>query len=102
MIAVEYLEFDINASGSGLMYITCHEDGVWYRYLCCRVYNNKGLKFDLNYCELLGICNGDGEETNDFIPARHWVEECLKLNGVKTIMKNVYWNQLQKIRGEEI
>lgn len=56
----------------------------------------------MNYCELLGICNGDGEETDDFVPARHWVEESLKLKGVKTIMKNVYWNQLQKLRGEKI
>lgn len=98
MITVEYLEFDINADGRGIMYLTCNESGVWYRYLACRVYNNRGLKFDLNCCELLGICNSEGIESDDFTPARHWVEECLRSAGVKTIMKNVYWNQLQKLR----
>ncbi len=90
---IEYLEFDINEQGKGLMLITC-TDGSYWHYIACGVFNNKGLKFDLNACELLGMCNSDGVEPPDvvasFTPAREYLEQCLAADGVKTRLKDEY------------
>lgn len=97
---IEYLEFDINEQGRGLMFITC-TDGSYWHYIACGVFNNKGLKFDLNACELLGMCNSDGVEPSDvvanFTPAREYLEQCLTVDGVKTRLKNEYWRTLKAV-----
>lgn len=91
---IEYLEFDIDENGKGVMYILC-TDSVFWHYISCEVFNNRGLKFDLNTCNLIGICNSEGVEPPDviakLIPARHYVEECLAVEGTKTQLKNEYW-----------
>lgn len=98
---IEYLEFDLDTNGKSVMYITCHEDNVWHYYLGCGVYNNNGLKFDLNACEILGCHDSNGVEPHDivanFIPARDLLEDCLSVKGVKTIIKDYYWQCYQEI-----
>ena len=95
---IEYLEFDINSDGKGLMFITC-TNGSYYYYLGCGVFNNKGLKFDLAATEILGCCDSEGVEPPDivanFTSARHLIEECFAVKGAKTMLKNIYWKQLK-------
>lgn len=98
---IEYLEFDIDDAGRGVMYFTC-TNGSFYYYLGCGVFNNKGLKFDIAASEIIGCCNSEGIEPPDivtnFIAARQLIEDCFEVAGTKTRLKNEYWQVLQARR----
>ncbi len=96
---IDYLEFDIDTQGRGVMYLVRY-DGSYYDYLSCGVFNNKGLKLDLSCCELIGCMNNNGDDL-DFdlekvITARKMIEECWAIKPIKTMIKNAYQDELHE------
>ncbi len=100
---IDYLEFDIDSNGKGVLYVVFF-DGSYYDFLCCGVFNNNGLRLDLEKSQILGCMSSDGVDL-DFdltrvTTARKIIEDFWLIKPIKTAIKKAYQEALKYANDE--
>lgn len=96
---VEYVEFDTDSDGRGLMDLVCDNLSGFRYFVSVGVFTNRNrLHIDLTACKLHGVIDANGDEHYHNINPRQIIEDALRETGVKTKLKLEFQKHLKGIK----
>lgn len=95
---LDYIEYSIDGTGCGVLYLVYRDDDETGYYLQCPVIpKGQTIEFDVNSSRVLGVEDGYGEEL-DFIGDPHdLMTRILKKTGIVNHLSGIYYSELALI-----